>query len=106
LFRAIKKRKLYRNWQSIQMTLVFTNKTPCVLCGEVILPGDEIVGTSHFIDDKNDPLWKYSDAAFHKTCFTSWEKRAEFVSKFNSTVESFVLAMANITKCCRTDRLF
>lgn len=48
------------------------------------------MGTSHFIADKGDPLWKYSDAAFHKACFISWEKRAEFVRKFNSTAESFV----------------
>ena len=72
------------------MALIFTGRTLCALCDKVISSGDEIVGTSAFIADKDDPLWKYSDAAFHKTCFISWEKRGEFVSKFNRTMERFV----------------
>ena len=40
----------------------------------VIGKDDEVVGTTHFIADQTDPLWQYSDAAFHKKCFDAWER--------------------------------
>jgi hypothetical protein len=71
------------------MALLFEGKTWCALCGEVVQAGDEVVATSHFIADHGDPLWKYSDASFHKRCFVSWELRAEFVAKFNHICKGF-----------------
>jgi hypothetical protein len=72
------------------MALIFTGKTKCVLCSEVIAAGDDIVATSHFIGDPKDSLWQYSDAAFHQRCFAAWERREEFVRRFNDTVRPFV----------------
>jgi len=57
-----------------------------MICGEVIGQDDEIVATSHFIADRNDPLWRYSDAQFHKRCFLTWDGRAEFIARFNEIV--------------------
>ena len=65
------------------MAIVLRGKTECSICGKVILSGDEIVSTSHFIADKDDPLWRFSDSAMHHSCFIEWDHRAEFVAKFN-----------------------
>jgi hypothetical protein len=51
------------------------------------MDGDEVVTTSHFIADRNDPLWRFSDAAMHGRCFLAWDQRADFVTKFNRVVE-------------------
>ena len=72
------------------MALIFTGKTKCALCSEVVAASDDIVATSHFIRDQNDSLWKYSDAAFHRRCFVAWERREEFIKRFNDTVRPFV----------------
>lgn len=51
---------------------------------------DDTVGTSHFIADRADPMWQFSDAAFHRRCFAVWEKREEFVKRFNEAMKPFV----------------
>jgi hypothetical protein len=61
-----------------------------MLCHEVIAEEDDIVATSHFIADRNDPLWQYSDAGLHRRCFLRWESREEFVRRFNEVMAQFV----------------
>ena len=68
------------------MAIVLRGKTECSVCGNVIKEGDEIVATSHFIADQNDPLWRFSDSAMHCYCFANWNHRTEFVAKFNLIV--------------------
>lgn len=72
------------------MALICRGKTQCPLCGEVIGTYDTIVATSHFIADRTDSLWQYSDAALHQRCFAAWERREEFVRRFNEAVRPFV----------------
>ena len=72
------------------MALIIRGKTECALCREVIAADDDIVATSHFIADPKDSLWEYSDAAFHRRCFAAWERRQEFVRRFNDAVRPFV----------------
>jgi hypothetical protein len=56
--------------------------TRCPLCDELL--GDrDIVATTHFIADRDDPLWRFSDAAMHADCFRKWSLREQFVSKYN-----------------------
>lgn len=64
--------------------------TQCSLCGKVLAAGEEVVGTTHFIADETDPLWRYSDSAMHRGCFLAWEHRAAFVAKYNATVGQVV----------------
>ena len=71
------------------MALIFLGKTECALCDGVIKGNDEIVSTSHFIRDLFHALWRFSDAAMHKNCFLEWNRRAEFVAKYNETMGSF-----------------
>jgi hypothetical protein len=57
-----------------------------MLCHEVLAKDDDIVATSHFIADRNDPLWQFSDAGFHRRCFIHWEHRGEFVRRYNEVM--------------------
>ena len=72
------------------MALIIRGKTECPLCHQVIAADDDIVATSHFIADPQDWLWQYSDAAFHRRCFAAWDRREEFVRRFNEAVRPFV----------------
>lgn len=66
------------------MAIVEPGKTICPLCDQPIKTDDTIVSTSHFIEDQNDPFWRFSDAAIHKLCFLYWDQRETFVARFNS----------------------
>ncbi|CAN5198405.1 hypothetical protein BH18ACI2_BH18ACI2_09690 [soil metagenome] len=68
------------------MAIILLGRTECSICGVVFVTGDEIVATSHFIADLDDPLYRFSDSGVHKNCFLMWEYRADFVEKFNRTV--------------------
>lgn len=70
------------------MALIFRGKTECPLCDAVIGESDEIVATSHFIADPEDPLWHFSDAGMHKNCFLGWSQRQVFIEKYNQTIGS------------------
>ena len=70
------------------MALIFRGKTKCALCDNVLTVDDAIVATSHFIADRQHPLWRFSDAAIHKTCFLEWDQRQAFVGLYNQIVGS------------------
>ncbi|MGE0132364.1 MAG: hypothetical protein AB7U82_30140 [Blastocatellales bacterium] len=72
------------------MALIFRGKTKCALCDTVLKSDDRIVATSHFIADRKHPLWRFSDAAMHKTCFLDWEQRQAFIDLFNKTLGSII----------------
>ena len=67
------------------MALILRGLTKCSMCGGVIESDDETVSTTHFIDDQNDALWRFSDSAMHKQCFLNWEHRKDFIKKFNES---------------------
>ena len=71
------------------MALLLRGKTECPLCYGVIGKDDEVVGTTHFIADQTDPLWQYSDAAFHKKCFDAWERRDEFLARYEEHIRQY-----------------
>lgn len=71
------------------MALIYDGMT-CAICGHPLDIKGPIVATTHFIEDKNDPLSPCSDAAMHYTCFQNWKHREEFVRKYNDTVGNIV----------------
>src|SRR5688572_14552892 len=83
------------------MALIFSGKSKCPLCGLVLQEGEDLIATSHFIGDKADPLWSYSDAGIHRSCFLSWEHRAAFVERYNATAGQRVAG--NGTRCTMRD---
>ena len=66
--------------------MIFRGKTQCSICGEVLADGDDIIGTSHFIADPDDPLWRFSDSGMHRPCFVGWPLRDAFISRYNDVV--------------------
>jgi hypothetical protein len=72
------------------MALVLIGKTKCSICEETLMEGDDLVATTHFIADRADPLWRFSDSAMHRKCFATWNHRAEFIAKYNATVGKIV----------------
>lgn len=68
------------------MALMIIGKTECALCRAVIEENEKIVATSHFIADPKDRLWRFSDAAMHKRCFSEWDQRQVFVERYNEIV--------------------
>jgi len=65
------------------MAVIVLGLTCCPLCGKVLKASDPLVTTSHFMTDPFHPLWPFSDAAMHKSCFLQWERREEFVRLYN-----------------------
>ena len=74
------------------MALIDFGSTECPLCFHVINRKDNIVATTAFLKDEADPFWHYSDTAMHKKCFMSWDKRQEFIAKYNEAMEEAGLA--------------
>lgn len=58
----------------------------CAICEKVLDIKGLMVATTHFITDPNDPLWAYSDAAMHYSCFQAWEHREEYINRYNNTI--------------------
>lgn len=64
------------------MDAVALGKTPCALCREAIaVPGDYLFFVS-FIEDPNDPLHPFDNAAFHKACFARWPLREAYLARY------------------------
>ena len=72
------------------MAIILRGKSQCPICSQVIGQDDEIVSTSHFIGEQDDPLWRFSDAAMHRQCFLEWEHRREYVDRYNTVVGPIV----------------
>lgn len=67
-------------------------KACCELCREAILPGDDALVTPDFLADEADPLWRFADAAMHRACFLVWDRRKEFVARYNRTARRLATA--------------
>ena len=66
------------------MALIVRGSTKCAACGRVLTDDDEVAGLPHFAADPSDPLWKYSDAGFHRQCFDSLTERAEIERRIDA----------------------
>ncbi len=42
----------------------------------------------HFVAERDDPLWQFSDVAIHRRCFRKWEMRDAFVARYNAEIGS------------------
>jgi hypothetical protein len=58
------------------MALIFSGMTKCGICGHTIEQVEDVVAFSHFLEPE-DPLFRYSDAAFHAACFATDPNRQE-----------------------------
>ena len=65
------------------MAMIIRGVSTCPLCQQILT--DPIFATSHFIDDKDHPLSRYSDAAMHWDCYAKWPHQAEFAAMYFET---------------------
>lgn len=70
------------------MAMIFEGVTTCSICDQLLT--EPIVAWGHFVSDKSDPLWRYSDSAMHQRCFLSWPKRDEFRARQNMAYKRVV----------------
>lgn len=66
------------------MAILQLGQSKCSICGSVSAEGDDIVATTHFIADENDPLWQYSDSGMHRHCYEAWEHRDDFTARYRT----------------------
>lgn len=50
------------------MAILVRGSTRCPICGEIIAEGDPAVAFPPFVPNQRDPLFFFSDAAFHERC--------------------------------------
>jgi len=53
------------------MSIIIDGKSHCAVCRKVIRAGERLVAFSAFVLNEKDPLWQFSDEAFHESCFLS-----------------------------------
>lgn len=55
----------------------------CSICHRVVEDTKvDVVATTHFISDPNDPLYEFSDSLMHRRCFDAWEHREVFMARY------------------------
>ncbi len=98
------------------MAIITFGMTRCPLCEQLLIEGDKIVSTSHFMPFGHPyRLWRCSDAAMHKSCFLAWEDREEFIKIYNQVqssqgqprrmIEDGEIVVPGETKAEKKDRL-
>jgi len=50
---------------------------------------DNIVSLPHFIDDRSNRYWEYSDSCVHVECFLEWPEAKEFRRMFDEHAMNF-----------------
>jgi hypothetical protein len=68
------------------MAIISPGWTECSICGEILWPDEEYVATSHFIGDREDPLYRFSDTGMHRRCYDGWEHRVEFTRRYRGAL--------------------
>lgn len=67
-----------------RLALVAVGASKCALCGRVLAAEDEVRGLPHFITDRTDPFYRFSDAAVHEACYREWRERKVFEKKYKA----------------------
>ena len=65
------------------MERIRAGRAYCALCGTAMRPDDDALLTPDFIADDSEPLWRFADAAMHRACFLVWDRRKQFVARYN-----------------------
>lgn len=63
------------------MAIIIKGKTKCPLCGNTLEEGQELVAFSPFVSNELDPLWLFSDAAFHSDCLDHHTRSSEAIAR-------------------------
>ncbi len=63
----------------------------CALCRESLRADDDLVIIPDFLADDRDPFWRFSDSIMHRVCFLLWDRRRDFIARFNRAVRGWVV---------------
>jgi hypothetical protein len=78
------------------MALLLTGKSICEICHRVIEESDEVIGFAHFVLNRDDPLYFFSDAGFHETCVVQHPMGDKAIQRF----EEWVLRAGPSNRIC------
>jgi hypothetical protein len=68
------------------MALIDFGWARCPLCNDVLEEGDDLIATTHFITEPEDPFYRFSDVGINRSCFLRWERREEFIARYNAVM--------------------
>ena len=69
------------------MAIIIEGKTACPLCDNILEKGQEVVSFPAFVGNELDPLWLFSDAAFHSGCFEKHPLSSEAIARYEEMRE-------------------
>jgi len=69
------------------MAIIIEGKTACPLCSNILEKGQEVVSFPAFVGNGLDPLWPFSDAAFHSDCFEQHPLSSEAIARYEEMRE-------------------
>lgn len=78
---------------------IFVPGMPCPLCGMPVGRADEVIAFPPFIADRSDPLFLFSDAAMHATCFTQ-HRLAKEATEWHAEVRRRGLVSNSVCAAC------
>lgn len=67
------------------MAIYLSGISKCQICHKQIFDGEKRTSFTFFIDDENDPFWKYQDAVYHYDCFINWDEKMGFLEKYEAS---------------------
>ncbi len=77
---------------------LFSELTPCSLCGEAIgTDADTTIGFT-YLASSNPLVAQLDDTVVHQACLDSWEERDEFVAAWNREAKSVLSQELIVTK--------
>jgi hypothetical protein len=68
------------------VALLMWGVSRCSICRELLVQGQPIMATTHFIGDPADHLSRFSDTGMHAACFAGWEHRDEFAARYHAAL--------------------
>lgn len=72
------------------MQRVAAGTATCALCRRAVRPDDDVLITPDFLADDSDPLWPFTDAVVHRSCFLLWDRRKAFIARYNRVARRLV----------------
>ena len=70
------------------MAIVFTGKSKCPLCGEVLVTGSDTISLPP-IRQTGHALFAFFDCGIHRECFDNWEGKEEALALVFQEKEAF-----------------
>jgi hypothetical protein len=71
-------------------------RAPCALTGEKIQDQDYVIWFPYFINDKDDPFWKYNEWPMLREKFDEWEHKDAFLARWYNSVQENIVPRVDV----------